>query len=367
MNYFKLLFLPFLLLIVGCAPKAEMLFPKLSSSNLQINQFNDLPHWNEDNHTLALQVFNRSCHLHKSPSVLKSLCQKALQAKDAKHFFESNFRPYQLFNKTLEKQGLITGYYEPSLQGSLSKHNEYKYPVYAVPHDLITVNLNKLYPTLKPYRLRGKIINQVLKPYYNREEIENNTMKAEVLCYVNDPIALFFLHIQGSGKVFLENGEILNIGYANQNGHKYFAIGKALIADGFIKKENISLQSIAHFLKENPDKMSHYMNLNASYIFFETRLKSACGSSGAQLHAKRSAAVDPKSIPLGMPLYLKTTDPIEGHSINQIMIAQDTGGAIKGEIRADFFWGNGEIAALKAGKMQQMGEIWILIPKDLDE
>jgi membrane-bound lytic murein transglycosylase A len=355
------------LFIVGCSQKATSPFSSLSKTPMKPSSFENLPHWQEDNHDLALDTFIKSCHLKKSPLEIKSLCQKAKESHNAQAFFEEAFVPYQLHNDEDEQVGLITGYYEPQLNGSLSKHGEYKYPIYAVPNDMITVNLSTLYPSLKPYRLRGQLKDNKLLPYFTREEIEKRILDAEVLCYCDDPIKLFFLHIQGSGKVKLEDGTLLNIGYANQNGHPYFAIGKALIKQGYILRENISLQSIDAFLRENPDKMQELLNLNPSYVFFEKREVGASGSVGVELTPKRSVAVDPNSIHLGLPLYLSTTDPLDSSDITQLMVAQDTGGAIKGQIRVDYFWGNGILAELRAGKMAQQGQVWIFIPKELHE
>lgn len=350
----------------GCAPKFEKK-PHISNANFQKSTWKELEGFEKDNHNKALEVFKKDCQKAKRYSNLQDICTIAIDTNNSNKFFKQNFTPYKLIGENGENEGLITGYYEPILNGSLEKTDKFKYPVYKKPKDLLTIDLSSLYPELKNYRLRGKVVGDKVVPYDSREELENKKDdNLEAICYVDDKIDLFFMQIQGSGKVQLQNGTILNIGYAQQNGHAYYAIGKKLIEDGYIKREDISLQSIRKWLKENPSKIDEILNLNQSYVFFRKSEKTATGSLGTQLTANRNLAVDRDFIPLGYPVFIDTTNPITKEPIKQIMVAADTGGAIKGEIRADFFFGNSKEAEELAGRMKQKGKLYILVPKNIE-
>ncbi len=350
----------------GCAQKVEK-FPNISKANFQQSSWDEIEGFNKDNFDIALDVFKKDCQASKKYENLKDVCEKSYLQSNPKTFFMTNFTPYKLISDDNSDNGLITGYYEPLLHGNLKKTNRYKYPVYSVPKDLLTIDLGLAYPTLKNMRLRGRIVGNKVIPYDSREDIEKidpkNSNNMKIICYVDNKIDLFFLHIQGSGKVKLPSGDILNIGYAQQNGRKYFAIGRKLIEEGYIKKEDISLQTIKSWLLKNPQRVDEILNLNPSYIFFNQSDKTATGSLGTQLTANRNLAVDRKYIPLGYPVFINTTNPINNEPINKLMVAADTGGAIKGKIRADFFFGNGELAQELAGKMKQPGKLYIFIPK----
>ncbi|MEA3354009.1 MAG: murein transglycosylase A [Campylobacterota bacterium] len=354
------------LLYYTCCEKVYLKKEDISKANLLKVSWSDLDGFKNDDLEAAFEVFKKDCQRSKRYKNLKEVCNKALNGSVSKEFFRSNFTPYQLISDEKEDEGLITGYYEPILYGSFEQSEKYKYPVYKKPDDLLTVDLSDIYPDLKKYRLRGKLVGNKVIPYNNREEIENGQNKAlEPICYVSDKIDLFFLHIQGSGKVQLENGEIINIGYAAQNGRRYYSIGRKFIEKGYISREDISLQTIRKWLKENPSKVDEILNLNDSYIFFRLSDKTATGSLGVPLVANRNLAVDRAYIPLGYPVFIDTTDPIDNKPIRQLMVAADTGGAIKGEIRADFFFGNGNSAEEKAGRMKQKGKLYLFIPNNI--
>ena len=368
MSYFRYIIFTTVLstFFIGCANKIEKL-PNISKANFQKSSWNELVGFENDNLKLALDVFKKDCTSSKKYENLKDICDKSFIENNPKKFFTNNFTPYKLISDDYSDNGLITGYYEPLLYGSITKTDKYKYPVYGVPKDLFVIDLSSAYPSLKEMRLRGKIIGNKIVPYDSRKEINSKNHKnMNILCYVDDKIDLFFLHIQGSGKVKLEDGTILNIGYAQQNGRKYYAIGKKLIEEDYIKKENISLQTIKQWLLDNPNKMDEILNLNESYVFFTINKNSATGSLGTQLTANRNLAVDRSYIPLGFPVFINTTNPIDNKPINRLMVAADTGGAIKGKIRADFFFGNGDLAQELAGKMKQSGKLYILIPNKIN-
>ena len=297
----------------------------ISKANLEKIQFKDIEGFNDDNLNLAFEVFKNGCKARRVNKELKSNCKDVNKYTNGKEFFTKYFIPYKLLNKKNSDKGLITGYYEPILEGSFNKTNIYKYPIYKTPKDLISVRLSSLYPKLKHYTLRGKVVGNQLIPYETREELLKNQDKLEVLLYVNSKIDRFFLEIQGSGKVKLEDGNIINVAYSNQNGRKYYPIGRKLIKDGYIKKEDMSLQAIKTWCDKNPSKVDELFNLNQSKVFFTLSKKSATGSLGVPLVAKRNIAVDRKYIPLGFPVFLNTTDPISNKKINTLVVAADTG------------------------------------------
>ena len=361
MSPFKIIALLFisLVLFTGCSQKIEQK-KNISKANFQKVDMKNIDGFEKDDLTKALKVFIKDCQASKKNPTLTQVCLKAEEddtLDNAKDFFLNHFTAYQLLSDEEDKEGLITGYYEPLLQGSYYKTKRYKYPVYAVPKNLLRIDLSSAYPSLSKYRLRGKIEGNKIVPYETREEIDaidyKTTKNLKPICFVDDKIDLFFLQIQGSGKVQLPNGKFINIGYAGQNGHAYYAIGKKLIEMGVIERKDMSLQSIRKWLLENPDRRDEILNLNKSYVFFQQSTKN------------RNLAVDRKNIPLGFPVFINTSNPVTEEPINKLMIAADTGGAIKGKVRADFFFGNGAQARELAGKMKQDGELFIFLPKDI--
>ena len=366
MYYFAFSFV-LAILFTGCSVKYEQK-PSVSKGNLQEVKWNELQDFEKDDIAKAFEVFKKGCERSSKNPLLTQMCELAQMDISPTEFFHSNFTPYQLISDDGDKHGLITGYYEPILQGSLTQTAKYKYPVFKRPSDLLIIDLSDVYPELRDYRLRGKLYGNRVIPYYSREEIDKGVnSKLEPICYVDDKIGLFFLHIQGSGKIQLEDGTILNIGYSGQNGRPYYAIGKKLIEEGHIAKEDVSLQSIRMWLENNPTRIDEILNLNESYVFFKKSEQSATGSLGVELVPFRNLAVDRKYIPLGFPVFIDTTNPLDGSSIRQLMVAADTGGAIKGEIRADFFFGSGAQAKELAGKMKQKGNLYILIPNNIKD
>jgi len=375
MSSFKIIVLFFisLLLFTGCSQKIEQK-RDISKANFQKIDMLKINGFQEDNLNKALKVFIKDCKASKKDKKLTAICHKANKSvnfENPKEFFTKNFTAYQLISDEGDDEGLITGYYEPLLQGSYYKTKRYKYPVYEVPKDLLTISLSEVYPSLSDYRLRGKLVGNKIVPYETREEIDavdyRKTKKLKPICFVDDKIDLFFLQIQGSGKIQLPNGKFFNVGYGGQNGRPYYSIGRKLIQMGVIEREDISLQSIRNWLKKNPKKIDEILNLNQSYVFFRKNEKTATGSLGTQLTANRNLAVDRKNIPLGFPVFINTTNPITQEPINQLMVAADTGGAIKGKIRADLFFGNGAQARELAGKMKQKGKLFIFLPNSKKE
>lgn len=288
-----------------------------------------------------------------------------------RQYLRQYFRPYRLISGDGSESGLVTGYYEPMLQGSRKRSQRAAYPVYAVPDDLLVVELAELYPELKGMRLRGRLEGRKVVPYYSRADIDSGkaAFSGKVLAWVEDPVELFFLQIQGSGRVRLPDGSFLRVGYADQNGYPYKAIGKVLIERGELPASKVSMQSIQGWARDNPDKLQDLLNSNPSYVFFRELPASNDGPPGAQglpLTAGGSIAVDPKFLPLGTPVLLASSMPASATPLNRLVLAQDTGGAIRGPLRADFFWGFGAEAGKQAGAMKQSGRMWALWPVGLE-
>jgi membrane-bound lytic murein transglycosylase A len=340
---------------------------------LQAAPWNAVSGWSEDNPAQAWEAFLQSCSALKQQPAWQAVCsaaaEQSLQPEVLRRFFEENFTPYQVINPDSSSEGMITGYYEPLLNGSRTRSSRYRFPLYAPPADLLVIDLGAVYPELKNMRLRGRLQGNRVVPYYSRAEIENGVapVKGRELLWVDDAVDLFFLQIQGSGKVKLPNGEMVRIGYADQNGYPYKSIGKALVERGELTLDKASMQGIKEWVRRNPGKLTDLLNVNASYVFFRelpNQLAGPLGALGVPLTAGRSLAVDPRTIPLGAPVFLSTTWPNEAKPLQRLMLAQDTGGAIKGTVRADFFWGFGHDAGKQAGSMKQQGRMWVLLPRD---
>lgn len=257
----------------------------------------------------------------------------------------------------INNSGTMTGYYEPTLYGSKTKSERYQYPLYGVPEDLVQIELGVLYPELKNYRLRGRLEGNKLLPYPSHEAIDKGEVEAPILCYIDNKVDGFFLHIQGSGKVVLDEGGVLYLGYADQNGHPYRAIGRIMKEEGLLKE--VSMQTIRDFLDNNPQMRDEILYTNPSYIFFEPRNQGATGAAGAELVANASVAVDRRYISLGIPLMIRSDKGF----ISPWVVAQDVGGAIKGEARLDYFFGGGEIAAQRAGELYTSVEVYVILAR----
>ena len=341
---------------------------------LQIGSWIELPEWGKDPLRESLLAFMRGCATLEKQPPWQAVCAAAsalpmsAPERDVARFFEVNFDPYQVINADETTTGMVTGYYEPLLRGSRTRTPRYRYPVYAVPQDLLVIDLASVYPDLKNRRLRGRLEGNRVVPYLARGDIDNESgpLKGLELAFVDDAVELFFLHIQGSGQIEMENGQRLRVGYAEQNGHPFRSVGRLLIQRGEIPAERASMQGIKDWARRHPRKVQEYMNANPSYVFFrelEPNLPGPIGSLGVPLTAERSIAVDPRVIPLGVPVFLATTFPNSPRALNRLMVAQDTGGAINGGVRADFYWGFGDVAGNEAGKMRQAGRMWVLLPK----
>ncbi len=327
-----------------------------------------------DNLLPAWTAWLRSCSSLKQKDAWKKVCDltdsiKEPSNENIQNYFKKYFNVYTATNLDGSDTGMITGYYQPILKGSKVKTVQYKVPLYTTPKDLITVDLSEVYPELKSKRLRGKLAGNKLVPYLSRAEIDGqgSPLAGNEIVWVEDPVEAFFLEIQGSGIIHFDNGDIMQIGYADQNGYPFKAIGSTLIQKKEITMAEASMEGIKNWARKNINKLREFLNINASYVFFRKLpddLPGPIGALGVSIEAERSVAIDPKFIPLGAPIFLSTTQPNTTDPLERLMVAQDTGGAIRGGVRADFYWGSGYEAGRKAGSMKQQGKIWTLLPKD---
>ncbi|ROL77393.1 murein transglycosylase A [Pseudomonas vranovensis] len=329
----------------------------------------DLPQVSDSDLVAGFESWRSACERLKRDAIWANTCSAAAaiaaSPAEVRSFLQAQLDVYSMRSAENNANGLITGYYEPVYPGSLTQTDSATVPVYGVPDDMIVVALDSVYPELKGKRLRGRLEGRVLKPYDTAETINAQGAKAPVLAWLTDPMDLQFLQIQGSGRIQLEDGRQLRIGYADQNGHPYRPIGRWLVEQGQLKKEEVTMGSIHAWAQNNPARVPELLASNPSYVFFSTRPDSNEGPRGSlnvPLTAGYSVAIDRKVIPLGSLLWLSTTRP-DGAPVVRPVAAQDTGGAITGEVRADLFWGTGTEAGKLAGDMKQQGQIWLLWPK----
>jgi membrane-bound lytic murein transglycosylase A len=338
--------------------------------------FSALPNWAADDHRAALAAFRVGCPALRDPR-WRPACERAAAlttpTRDAaRAFFEAEFTPNVVTNEDGTTSGLVTGYYEPLLRGSRTRTGAARYPIYAPPDDLLTIDLVAVSPETRNLRLRGRVDGRRIVPYYSRGEIESGRapLAGREIAWVEDPIELFFLQVQGSGRVQLADGSSLRVGYADQNGHPYRSIGRYLVDRGELKLHEASMQGIQAWARANPQRLDELLSANPSYVFFREVAAAEIpdglgphGALGVPLTPERSVAVDPRFVPLGAPLYLATTRPNSSVPLERLVVAQDTGGAIRGAVRIDYFWGFGAPAGQEAGRMRQQGRVWALLPR----
>ncbi|MEA2110987.1 MAG: MltA domain-containing protein [Campylobacterota bacterium] len=348
------------LFFFGCAPKPVALLDGYPNTLMSPDTTDSTKGYEHEDFDELLINFKNNCISSKAKKIYESTCKLAQQSRDAKLFFSENFSLHKI--EPTQEKPILTGYYEPLLHGSLEKDSVYKYPLYSRPNDLLHVDLSSLFPELKNRRVRGRLVGNKVVPYFSRAEIDSKKLDSEIICYVDNKIKRFFLEVQGSGRVMLKSGETIFVGYSDQNGHPYHSIGRDLIKSGAVAKEDISLQSITKYLNENPQEVDAILNSNASNVFFKERKKAATGAMGLVLTPERSVAIDRRYIPLGAMLFVQSDS--EDYSVSQFVFAQDTGGAIRGAVRADMFMGYGDTAEAIAGNLKSPLEVWIMLPKN---
>jgi membrane-bound lytic murein transglycosylase A len=295
-------------------------------------------------------------------------------SRDLKKFIASNYRVYRSVGRNGKGEVLYTGYYEPHLRGSLVKSEKNKVPIYTRPQDLITIDLSLFSEKYQGEKIIGRYTGQTVVPYYERSEIASKDVlngNSDVLAWVQDPVEVFFLQIQGSGKVYLDNGEVINVHYHATNGRPYRSIGKLLIDQEKISVEEMSMQKIREYLHNHPDEMDSVFNYNPSYVFFKIEPDGPLGNINVKLTPGRSIALDRRLFPPAALVFIKTEKPVidsTGHihgwkQFTRFALHQDTGGAIRGPGRADVFWGNGPYAEIAAGHLKHTGELFFFVLK----
>lgn len=381
------------LLLSGCAagPKTEPVKDDTAALVMKPASFSDLEGWKADDLKGFMKAYRTSCAriMKKNPAdkfssdaawgtygPWQDACRagSGVNESDAaavRSFMENNFKVVAA-SAGGDPQGLFTGYYESTLNGSRTRHGIYQHPLLARPTDLVMVELGDFREELKGQRIAGRVLDGKLKPYENRAAIVDGKLppsQFKPLVWLDDPHDAFFVQVQGSGIVHLDDGSIMRVGYAAQNGHPYYAIGRELVKRGIYKKEDVSMESIRSWLLNNPAQAEELMNTNPSYVFF-TEMKDdgtgagPQGGEGVKLTAGRSLAIDRGKLPYGFPVYLIADYADEaGKPIRKLMMAQDTGGAIRGAVRGDYFWGSGQMAEQKAGPMKAQGRYYFLMPK----
>ena len=390
--FFQRFFLPLASVIILIGGLSGCTTPPAPPLRYQPAAWSALPGWSQDALADAWPAWQMSCRALLKKEAERVVWAAPCQASEAvdssrpdavRVFFESHFQAWQILagntnsaDGATTDRGLITGYYEPLLAGNRTPNARYHFPLYARPDDLLIVELASLYPELEGKRVRGRLVGNKVVPYFSRAEIDrgNPALKAAPLFYVDDATDAFFLHIQGSGRLQLPDGHVVRLGYADQNGHPYRAIGGVLVQRGDIARENLSMQTIKAWGREHPDALPALLDENPSYVFFrevpppepgslDARIDGPIGALGVPLLAQRTIAIDRNLLPLGAPFFLDALDPDSRAPLQRLTMAQDTGGAIRGAIRADFFYGTGKEAGDRAGKMREMGRLWLLWPK----
>lgn len=355
---------------------------------LEPTDFKSLPGWRADVLTDGLAAFLASCPVitrrpadqplgylpeHGTMGDLARICAEAAtintkSSAQLQFFLERSFVPYRARDGQKEA-GKFTGYYEPLLRGSWRPDARYRHPVYSRPRDIVVVELEMFDPERKGEQLAGRLVDDRLLPYHDRREIAGGALQGRQLelLWVDSAIDLFFLHVQGSGRILLPDGSHVRLAFSGRNGHRYSSIGRELVAQGAMKVEDVTMPSLRAWMTANPLAAEQLMLKNRSYIFFRVEKDEVVkGAMGVALTPGRSVAVDPKYVPLGLPLWLTTTDPLDPKNekpLTRMVVAQDTGSAIKGPVRGDLFWGFGAEAEARAGLMNESGTYYFLLPR----
>lgn len=369
-----------LLALASCAEAP----PPADRLTLQRVDFSSLPGWRDDRVAEALPALRRSCarllalpperpvgprDLGGTGADWRPPCNALNGVPDGdeaavRAWLAAWFVPYRAANNG-RSDGLFTGYYVAELRGSRQAGGRYTVPIHGRPSDLVTVDLGQFKPAWKGETITGQLAAGKLRPYPTRAEIERGALDgmAQPILWVDDPLDALLLHIQGSGRVTLDDGGTAHVGFAASNGQPFLGIGRLLLDTGRIRPGEASMQSILAWLRAHPDEAPGLLARNGRYIFFrELEGEGPIGAQGVALTPERSLAVDLRHVPLGIPLWLSARDP-DGRPLDRLMVAQDTGSAITGPVRGDFFWGFGAAAFEKAGRMKSRGEYYLLLPR----
>lgn len=368
------------ILLAGCATTPSTCPPSPPPAPHTVYEpvsWSELPGWNRDEMKDAWPAFVQSCTAAGRRKRWQAVCDAARNADPAtsqqvRAFFERYFQPFAVAKQAgsqADAVGLITGYFEPVLDGTRTPSQQFNTPLYAPPPDLLTVDLGSEYPELKGKPIRARLEGHRVVPYYSRADLDRDpALKDDAIVWVNDALSAFLLEVQGSGRVQLSTGETIRLHYADQNGFPYRSIGRYLVDHGELERGEATVPAIRQWALAHPDRVPELLDADPSVVFFreEPLGNPALGPKGAlgvPLTPDRSVAVDPSAIPLGAPVFLATTFPDSNAALDRLVFAQDTGGAIRGSVRADYFWGIGEQAGSQAGEMRQPGRMWLIWPK----
>jgi membrane-bound lytic murein transglycosylase A len=365
--------------------------------------FANLPNWQGQEFSQSLLSFKRGCEKLGNKPQWRNVCNLAKTTSNnnaaAKAFFEYHFTPWQI-TENGNATGTVTGYYEPMMKGDTSQTRQSRFPIYGIPNDFISVPLPSQYQsgrgsvrvqvtgqnsgsisangqytadlsrfpiTARSRAIKGRVVGNQFVPYYTRAEINAGALngKAPILGYADDPVELFFLQVQGSGRLQTPKGQFIRLGFADKNEQPYQSIANYMVKKGYLPLKDTNMQGIKAWMQQNPSHLSEVLGQNPSYVFFRVLPDNGAGPIGAlgtPLTDGYSTAVDKHHVELGAPMFLTTTHPIKNSRIERLMVAQDTGSAIKGGVRVDFFWGFGDAAGEVAGKMKHPGQVWVLLP-----
>lgn len=386
------------------APVGTVVNSAGSSAAYRAVSYSALPSWDFQNFINSLISFKQGCSKLKSRADWRNVCLQAEQTPNlhfaAKHFFENYFTPWEV-SENGQLAGTVTGYYEPVLLGDTRPTAQARFPIHGIPYDFVSVDLSAAqraergvvrikslgnnkgqiasdgtftanladFPISERSKsIKGRFIEGGrFVPYFTRAQINGGALndRAPIVGYANDPVELFFLQIQGSGRLQTPNGEFIRLGFADKNEYPYSSIGKYMADKGYLPLSQTSMQNIKRWMQQNPSHLAEVLGQNASYVFFrkqEGEDLGPIGALGSPLKGEYAGAVDRHYITLGAPLFLATVHPDNGRALNRLIMAQDTGSAIKGPVRVDFFWGYGDEAGSKAGKMKSIGYVWQLLP-----
>ncbi len=372
------------------APNKMEYIRKKKNLRLKKMSFSDLPGWENDNHHEAMKAFLISCKqilrtrtrssvsTSRRPTYMSKACilasklSKAPDRKTSRRFFETYFVPYKVQSR--QKKGLLTGYYEPEILGSLTKTDKFKLPIYRPPSNHVNLSARSGVGRKLGGLVAGQKTKNGIKPLPTRKEIDLGALdgKGLELVYLQDPIDVFFMHIQGSGRIRLTDGSVMRLGFHAKNGYPYSSIGKYMIKNGLVPAAGMSLDAVKNYLRKDMKRGQKILWVNKSYIFFrklnnrQSKQGGPIGAMQVPLTAGRSLAVDTRYHDLGIPIYV-VSDNMKHHGTNgfrRLMVAQDVGSAIKGTQRGDIFWGTGDEAGKIAGNTGNNGYYYILLPKN---
>jgi membrane-bound lytic murein transglycosylase A len=366
-----------LLLAAACVPTRPPSGAAPVTARYEPVRWAALPGWRGDDVLAAWPALVGSCSVLHARVEWQPFCAALIatspgDAEFVRGFLEQHLQPYRIervMGRSREASGLVTGYYEPLLRGARERSETFATPLYRRPDDLLIVDLAAVIPELKGRRVRGRLEGNRVVPFHSRAETRTaEDLRGLEIVWIDDPLDAFLLEVQGSGRVQLTTGETIRLQYGDQNGHPYRSIGRYLVDQGAMPLEAVNMPAIRAWLAANPARLREVLDSNPSVVFFEEvplddPAVGPKGALGVPLTAGRSIAVDPAFVPLGAPMFLATTHPGTALTLQRLVVAQDTGGAIRGPVRADLFFGFGRDAGELAGIMKQQGKMWLLWPR----